>query len=146
MKNVLLSLLMPFLLVCMTTTSMQAQDSTAVKKKANYSVEKMPQFPGGEEALLAFIKNNLKYPAVAAEIGIQGRVVLRFVINTDGNVTDINVIRSLSKECDNEAVRVVKLMPKWIPGSQDGKNVPVYFTLPFVYKLLKGNNWNTPSK
>lgn len=146
MKKVLLSLLMSFLLVCMTTVPTQAQDSTAVKKKANYSVEKMPQFPGGEVALLEFIKKNLHYPSAAAQVGIEGRVTVRFVVDTNGDVTDVTVIRSLSKACDDEAMRVVKLMPRWTPGSQDGKLVPVYYTMPIVYKLRKDNLGNSSRK
>jgi TonB family protein len=139
MKKVLLSLLMSFLLVCMTTVPTQAQDSIVVKKKVYYGIEHMPEYPGGEDAMLAFIKKNLKYPAVAAEQRVEGRVTIRFVINAEGDVTDVNVLRSLSKECDDEAVRVVKLMPRWIQGTQYGKAVPVYFTLPVVFKLKKEN-------
>lgn len=99
--------------------------------------EEMPKYPGGDEELLKFIKDNLHYPPVAAEAGIEGRVNIRFVVNPNGNVTDVTVIRGLDATCDKEAVRVIKLMPKWIPGKQKGREVPVYYTLPIVYKLQK---------
>jgi periplasmic protein TonB len=108
-----------------------------IEDKPVYGVEQMPQFPGGDEELLKFIHDNLHYPAVAAEVGIEGRVTIRFVVNRDGDVTDVTIIRGLDPSCDKEAVRVVKMMPKWIPGRQNGRNVPVYYTLPVVYKLQK---------
>lgn len=102
-----------------------------------YGVEKMPQFPGGDEELLKFIKENLRYPKVAAEVGIEGRVTIRFIVNRNGDVTDVKVIRGIDASCDKEAIRVVNMMPKWTPGRQNGQNVPVYYTLPIVYKLQK---------
>ncbi len=99
------------------------------------SVEQMPKFPGGDSELMKFIGNNLKYPTIDAENGIQGRVVLRFVVGKDGNVSDVTILRSLSPSSDKEAVRVVKSMPKWVPGMQNGRNVPVYFTLPVLFRL-----------
>lgn len=98
-------------------------------------VEQMPQFPGGEEELLKFISENLKYPYVASESGIQGRVIVRFVVSVTGEVTNIEIMRGLDPSCDREAIRVIKTMPKWIPGKQNGKNVPVYFTIPILFKL-----------
>ena len=108
-----------------------------IEEKPVYGVEQMPQFPGGEEELLRFIQDNLRYPPSAAEIGIDGRVTIRFVVDRSGNVTDVTVMRGLDPACDKEAVRVVKLMPKWIPGRQNGRTVPVYYTLPIVYKLQR---------
>jgi len=108
-----------------------------IEEKPVYGVEQMPQFPGGEEELLKFIHDNLRYPPVAAEVGIEGRVTIRFVVSRNGDVVDVTVIRGLDPSCDKEAVRVVKMMPKWIPGRQNGRNVPVYYTLPVVYKLQK---------
>jgi len=113
------------------------RDSVENDDKPVYGVEKMPQFPGGENALMEFIRNNLRYPKEAAEVGVQGRVTIRFVITKIGKVADIKVIRGLNPACDAEAVRVVSLMPNWIPGSQEGKPVSVYYTLPLVYKLQK---------
>lgn len=106
-------------------------------EKPFVSVEQMPQFPGGDSELMKFIGSNLKYPTIAAENGIEGRVVIRFVVGKDGNVSDVQVVRSLDPSCDKEAVRVVKTMPKWVPGKQNGRNVPVYYTLPVLFKLQK---------
>jgi periplasmic protein TonB len=114
-----------------------ADHQVIVEEKPLYGVEQMPQFPGGEEELMRFITENLKYPAVAAEVGIEGRVTIRFVVNKNGEVSNVEIIRGLDPSCDKEATRVVKLMPKWIPGRQNGRNVPVYFTLPVVFKLQK---------
>lgn len=101
------------------------------------SVEQMPKFPGGDAELMRFISNNIKYPPIAAENGIEGRVVIRFVVGKDGHVSDINVLRPLDPSCDKEAIRVVKMMPKWIPGMQNGRNVAVYYTLPVLFKLQR---------
>jgi periplasmic protein TonB len=97
--------------------------------------ENDPMFPGGEMAMLNFLVRNLKYPASAVDNGIQGKVFLRFVVEKDGSLTNIEVIRSLEKDCDNEAIRVVKLMPKWIPADHHGKKVRVRFVLPITFKL-----------
>ncbi|MEN9918936.1 MAG: hypothetical protein RL662_1372 [Bacteroidota bacterium] len=106
-------------------------------EKPFVSVEQMPQFPGGDSELMKFIGSNLKYPTIAAENGIEGRVVIRFVVSSDGTVKDVQVVRALDPSCDKEAVRVVKSMPKWVPGKQNGRNVPVYYTLPVLFKLQK---------
>lgn len=111
------------------------KDSTEESDKPAYGVEQMPQFPGGEDGLLKFIRENLKYPA--SETDIEGRTTIRFTITRIGDITDVIVVRSLSPGCDAEAMRVVKLMPKWIPGKQNGKNVPVYYVLPLEYKLKR---------
>ena len=100
-------------------------------------VEQMPEFPGGTAALLSYLSQNIKYPSVAAENGISGRVVLRFVVNKAGEVSDITVVSGVDPLLDREAIRVVKSMPKWIPGKQNGKSVNVYYTVPVVFRLLK---------
>lgn len=123
-----------------SSTSLLAQTTENSGDKPVYSVEQMPQYPGGDEALLKFIKENLKYPKEAAEGGVEGRVVIRFVVSREGVVTDVTVVRSLNAVCDQEAMRVVKMMPTWTPGKSNGRNVPVYFTLPVVYKLNKGTS------
>jgi TonB family protein len=97
--------------------------------------ETPPSFPGGNQAMMAFLAANIKYPASALEKGIQGRVVLRFVVSTDGSITDVEVTKSVDPSCDAEAVRVAKSMPKWNPGMQNGKAVYVYYTLPVTFKL-----------
>ena len=100
------------------------------------AVEQMPTFPGGEAELMKFIRDNLRYPLTAKKEGIQGRVILRFVVTKTGAIDNITVLRSLDPACDEEAIRLIKSMPKWIPGKQNGNNVPVYFTLPVVFKLM----------
>jgi len=99
-------------------------------------IETMPQFPGGESALLSFIQKNLtKLPITQCYNGIPGKVICRFVVEKDGSVSNITVIRSLDPACDKEAVRVLKLLPKFTPGKQNGQAVRVYYTLPVIFKL-----------
>ena len=100
------------------------------------AVEQMPTFPGGEAELMKFIRDNLRYPLTAKKEGIQGRVILRFVVTKTGAIDNITVLRSLDPACDEEAIRLIKSMPRWIPGKQNGNNVPVYYTLPVVFKLM----------
>ena len=102
-----------------------------------FIAEIMPEFPGGEKALLRWLAENVKYPAVAAENGINGLVACSFVVNTDGTISDVQVIRSIDPLLDKEAVRVIGLMPKWSPGVQQGKNVRVRYTIPVRFKLQK---------
>ena len=98
-------------------------------------VEIMPVFPGGEAGMLKFLSDNIKYPAEAQEAGIEGRVFTRFVINEDGSVSDVEILRSVHPLLDAEAIRVVKAMPKWTPARQDGKAVKVRYALPLVFRL-----------
>ena len=98
-------------------------------------VEQMPSFPGGMAALMAYLQKNIKYPPVAEENGIQGRVVCSFVVERDGSVTDIKVAKSVDPSLDKEAVRVVGAMPSWIPGKQNGQSVRVKYTLPVTFRL-----------
>lgn len=105
--------------------------------KVHEHVEVMPQFPGGNGELMRYLSANIKYPTIAAENGIEGRVVLKFVVSKDGSISNIQIVRSLDPSCDKEAVRVVKGMPKWIPGMQNGHPVAVYFTLPVLFKLQR---------
>jgi protein TonB len=98
-------------------------------------VEQMPSFKGGDQALMEYLHKSIHYPAIAEENGIQGRVVCTFVVERDGSITDIKVVRSVDPSLDKEAVRVLKAMPKWIPGKQNGSAVRVKFTLPVTFKL-----------
>ena len=98
-------------------------------------VEQMPSFPGGDAALMEYLSKNTKYPSVAEENGIQGRVVCTFVVETNGSITDVKVVRAVDPALDREAVRVIKSMPKWIPGKQNGKAVRVKYTVPVNFKL-----------
>ena len=111
------------------------KNKVAIEEKPMVGVEQMPEFPGGEAELMKFLSENVHYPTSASEMGIEGRVILRFVVSKTGEVSQVEVIRGLDPACDKEAVRVVKMMPKWIPGRQNGRNVPVYFTLPIKYQL-----------
>ena len=103
------------------------------------SVEQMPQFPGGEAALMKFLSSHINYPPMAAENNVQGKVTLQFVVEKDGHVGEVKVIRSVDKDLDREAVRVVKSLPKFTPGRQNGQPVRVWYTLPVTFKL-QGTN------
>lgn len=99
-------------------------------------VEEMPDFPdGGLQGLLKFLAKNIKYPVIAQENGIQGRVVCAFVVNKDGSIVDIEVLRGVDPSLDKEAVRVLSTMPKWKPGKQRGKPVRVKYTVPVMFRL-----------
>ncbi len=98
-------------------------------------VEQMPSFPGGPSALMQFLSSNIKYPVVAEENGVQGRVVCTFVVEKDGSITDVRVIKSVDPSLDKEAMRVVKSMPRWIPGKQNGSAVRVKYTVPVTFRL-----------
>ncbi len=98
-------------------------------------VEQMPTFPGGDGKLMEWLSKNIKYPAVAEENGVQGRVIVRFVVGKDGSISNASVVRSVDPSLDKEALRVVKAMPRWIPGKQNGAAVPVWFTLPVTFQL-----------
>ena len=99
-------------------------------------VESMPEFPGGQQALFKYLSENVKYPVIAQENGIQGRVICQFVVNKDGSIVDVEVVRSGGDaSLDKEAIRVIKSMPKWKPGKQRGKAVRVKYTLPVNFKL-----------
>lgn len=98
-------------------------------------VEKMPQYPGGDEELFKYLATNIKYPSDAKEQNIEGRVICQFVINRDGSVSDVVVVRSIAPSLDAEAVRVISAMPNWTPGEQRGQTVRVKYTLPINFKL-----------
>ncbi len=98
-------------------------------------VEEMPEFPGGKEALFAYIGKELKYPVEAVENGIEGTVFIAFVVEPDGLITDVKLLRGIGGGCNEEATRVVKGMPKWVPGKQRGKAVRVRYNLPIRFKL-----------
>ena len=98
-------------------------------------VEEMPSFPGGQSALMQYLASNIKYPVVAQENGVQGRVIVSFVVERDGSISDVKVARSVDPSLDREAQRVVKSMPKWKPGKQNGSAVRVKYTVPVVFRL-----------
>ena len=100
-----------------------------------YILEEMPVFPGGQTALLKFINDNIKYPEDAAVNGVQGRVVLKFVVSADGSIKRIEIFKGVHPVLDQEAVRVVSMMPRWKPGRQNGIPTPVWFMVPVSFKL-----------
>jgi TonB family protein len=99
------------------------------------TVEQMPEFPGGTEAMMKFIGENLKYPPEAIKQKISGRVLVNFIVGKDGKIKNVKVIRGIGLACDEEAIRVVNAMPAWIPGKQKGEPVDVRFTLPITFAL-----------
>ena len=98
-------------------------------------VEEMPEFPGGMGECLEFVGQNMKYPTISREDGVQGKVIVQFVVNKDGSIVDPVVVRSVDPYLDKEALRVIKTMPKWKPGKQRGKAVRVKYTVPVTFKL-----------
>lgn len=98
-------------------------------------VEVQPEFPGGNTAMMKFLSDNIKYPVIAQENGISGRVITNFVVERDGSITDVQVVRGVDPSLDKEAVRVIQSMPRWKPGQQRGSAVRVRFTLPVVFRL-----------
>jgi protein TonB len=98
-------------------------------------VEIMPQFPGGNDKIPAYLAQNINYPVIALENGIYGRVVCAFVVNQDGSIVDVEIVRSADPSLDREALRVISAMPKWKPGNQGGKDVRVKFNVPVTFRL-----------
>ncbi len=113
----------------------QIKNDKAATKQSYTQVEEMPKFPGGEQALMSYLRENIKYPLEEASKKIEGNVIVRFIVDKEGKVKDATVLRKVNDGLDAEALRVVNGMPDWIPGKQDGKNVNVYFTLPIMFKL-----------
>lgn len=110
-------------------------EESAEEQQIFMVVESMPEFPGGETALHQYLAENIKYPQMAKESGIQGRVFVTFVVERNGKVTDVKVLRGIGGGCDEEAIRVVQNMPSWTPGKQRGKPVRVQFNLPVKFTL-----------
>lgn len=113
----------------------EIEEEEIVEEEVFLSVEENPEFPGGTAKLLEYVKKNLKYPMMARESDIQGRVFVGFVVEKDGSISNVQVIRGIGGGCDEEAVRVVQSMPKFKPGKQRGNPVRVQYTLPVVFKL-----------
>jgi periplasmic protein TonB len=114
---------------------LDAEEESEEERQIFMVVESMPEFPGGEPALYKYLAENIKYPQMAKESGIQGRVFVTFVVERDGRVTDVRVLRGIGGGCDEEAIRVVAGMPKWAPGKQRGKPVRVQYNLPVKFTL-----------
>lgn len=113
----------------------QAPTSSTDEGEVVTYVEVAPRFPGGESALYAFLQKNIKYPPLARENGITGRVYLTFIIGLDGSIRDVKVVRGIGAGCDEEAIRVIKNMPRWEAGKQNGKPVNVQFNMPINFTL-----------
>ena len=111
------------------------EDKKPEPEKVFTAVEQMPQFPGGEAALMKYLSQNINYPQVAMENGIQGRVIVQFVVTKNGTVGEVKVIRSVDRDLDKEAIRLCKSLPKFIPGKMNGQEVNVWYTLPITFKL-----------
>lgn len=107
-------------------------------------IEQMPEYPGGDEKLFAFLSQNIKYPIVMMEKKIQGRVIAQFIVNKDGSISDIKIIRSIHPLADKEALRVISLMPNWKPGIQEDEPVSVKYTFPIKFKMTENNNHTNP--
>ena len=110
-------------------------EEEVVEQEIFQIVEEMPAFPGGEAKLMEYVGKNIKYPQIARETGIQGRVFIGFVVEPDGSVSNVKLLRGIGGGCDEEAMRVVKSMPKWKPGKQRGKAVRVSYQIPVYFKL-----------
>ncbi len=125
------------LMACFGLTTVSAQKTVVAKKNQQVFdvVEKMPEYPGGQAALFEYLSTNVKYPVDAEKQKIQGRVLVTFVVNTDGSITDIEVVKKAFPSLDAEAVRVISGMPKWIPGEQKGQKVRVKYTVPLSFNL-----------
>ena len=111
------------------------EEEEVVEEQIFQVVEEMPEFPGGMAECLKFLSQNIRYPTISQENGVQGRVIVQFVVNQDGSIVDPVVVRSVDPYLDKEALRVISMMPKWKPGKQRGKAVRVKYTVPVTFKL-----------
>ncbi len=119
-----------------TTVATQAETSAPETPREIYTaVENIPEYPGGMEALMRYLSMNIRYPEEAMKADIQGRVIVKFVVNQDGSVSDAEVVRGVDESLDKEALRIVSTLPKWTPGTVNGKPVDCYFNLPINFKL-----------
>ena len=118
-------------------TTVSAQKTVVAKKnqKVFDVVEQMPEYPGGQAALIEYISNNVKYPDDAAKKKVEGKVFVTFVVDTDGKITDVSLMRKVFPSLDAEAIRVISAMPNWIPGKQKGQVVRVKYTVPIMFRL-----------
>lgn len=118
-----------------TDENENTSESSVVDNKVYSVVEQMPNFPGGEEALMKFINEHIKYPQSALEQGTQGTVMLRFVVTSTGDIGEVQILKGLDPDCNNEAIRVVKSLPKFNPGMQQGRPVSVWYTIPVRFVI-----------
>ena len=118
-------------------TTVSAQKTVVAKKnqKVFDVVEQMPEYPGGQAALFEYLSKNIKYPADAEKKKVEGKVFVTFVVDTDGKITDVSLMRKVFPSLDAEAIRVISAMPNWIPGKQKGQVVRVKYTVPIMFRL-----------
>ena len=133
MKKLILMLLMAG--GCLMTANAQKTVVSQTNQKVFDTVEQMPEYPGGMQAMIEFLQTNMKYPEDAAKQKVEGRVMVQFVVETDGSVSDVHVAKQVFPSLDAEAVRVVQAMPKWTPGKEKGKVVRVKYLLPIVFRM-----------
>ena len=133
MKKLILMTVMA--VFCLMTASAQKTVVSQENQKVFDTVEQMPEYPGGMPALIEFLQTNMKYPEDAQKQKVEGRVMVMFVVEKDGSITDVKVARNVFPSLDEEAVRVVNAMPKWTPGKEKGKPVRVQYTLPISFRL-----------
>ena len=131
-KLILMSLMAVF---CLSTVSAQKTVISKKNQKVFDVVEQMPEFPGGMEALFKYMAENMKYPEDAKKQQVEGRVLVQFIVETDGSVSNTEVLMRVFPSLDAEAVRVISGMPKWIPGKQNGKVVRVKYTIPVSFRF-----------
>ena len=122
-------------ILLMVNTNAMAQNKKKANDKVLEKAEVMPEFPGGDQALFDFVSKNVVYPEEAKDKEIAGRVLVSFVVEKDGSIGEVKVVQGIGGGCDEEAVRVVKAMPKWKPGKDKGKPVRVSYVMPFTFKL-----------
>lgn len=127
--------LAPTILSAQTENTDKKNSIDTANEEVFVVVEQNPEFPGGEEARMKFVRENIKYPKIAAEKGIQGNVFVGFIVEKDGSITNIKIVRGKDPSLDEEALRVTKLMPKWKPAMQRGKPVRCILTMPITFKL-----------
>lgn len=133
MKKLILMLLMAA--CCLMTANAQKTVVSQTDPKVFDTVEQMPEYPGGMQAMIEFLQANMKYPENAAKQKVEGRVLVQFVVETDGSVTDVHVAKQVFPSLDAEAIRVVQAMPKWTPGKDKGRVVRVKYNLPIVFRM-----------
>ena len=133
MKKLILMVLMA---VCrLMTANAQKTVVSQTNQKVFDTVEQMPEYPGGMQAMIEFLQTNMKYPEDAAKQKVEGRVMVQFVVETDGSVSDVHVAKQVFPSLDAEAIRVVQAMPKWTPGKDKGRVVRVKYNLPIVFRM-----------
>ena len=133
MKKLILMLLMA--VCCLMTANAQKTVVSQTNQKVFDTVDQMPEYPGGMQAMIEFLQANMKYPEDAAKQKVEGRVMVQFVVETDGSISDVHVAKQVFPSLDAEAIRVVKAMPNWTPGKEKGRVVRVKYLLPIVFRI-----------